>query len=71
MAIKIVCPSCNTEGSLSLVDAGYHGPYKCWKCKALFTIEIADNELKSCQPLDQEEFERQQEIIALRNKFKQ
>lgn len=71
MAITIKCPSCNTEGSLSLADARYQGPYKCWKCKALFTITIADNELKSCQPLSQEEFERQQEIDALKNRFKQ
>ncbi|MFC2045282.1 hypothetical protein ACFLUH_01210 [Chloroflexota bacterium] len=71
MAIIIKCPSCNTEGSLSLVDASYQGPYKCWKCKALFTIEIADNELKSCNPLSQEEFEQQQEINSLKNKFKQ
>ena len=71
MAIIIKCPDCNSEGSLSLVDPNYRGPYKCWKCKALFTIEIEDNELKSCNPLSQEDFEQQQEINDLKNKFKQ
>jgi len=32
---------------------------------------MENNELKSCQPLSQEEFERQQEIEALKAKFKQ
>jgi len=70
VAIKIKCPDCGTEGSLSLVDSNYQGPYKCWKCRALFTIEIEDNELKACNSLSQEEFDRQQEIEALKDKFK-
>jgi len=32
---------------------------------------MENNELKSCQPLSQEEFDRQQEIEALKSKFKQ
>ena len=71
MAITIKCPNCNSEGRMSLVDANYQGPYKCWKCKALFTIEIEGNELKACTPLSQEEFDKQQEINDLKNKFKQ
>ena len=59
------------EGSLSLVDAGYQGPYKCWKCGSLFTIEVENDELKSCEPLSNEEFERQKEIEALKARFKQ
>lgn len=46
---------------MSLADVRYVGPYKCWKCKDLFTIEIQDDQLISCEPLSQEEFERQQE----------
>jgi len=70
MLIKIKCPECGTEGSLSLIESSYQGPYKCWKCRALFTIRLEGNELKSCQPLSQEEFEKQQELEALRAKFK-
>ena len=71
MIVKIKCPKCNTDGSFSLADTDYRGPYRCWKCKELFTIEVAKNELKSCEPLSQEEFDRQQEIEALKARFKQ
>ena len=63
MIIKIECPSCHTEGNMSLADVRYEGPYKCWKCKELFTIEIQDDKLISCEPLSQEEFDRQQEEL--------
>ena len=71
MIAKIKCPECNIEGSFTLADSNYHGPYRCWKCRALFTIKMENNELKSCAPLSQEEFDKQQEIEALKNKFKQ
>jgi len=71
MLVKIKCLKCGTEGSLSLVEVRYQGPYRCWKCRELFTIKIENNELKSCEPLSQEEFDRQQEIEDLKAKFKQ
>ncbi len=70
MMVKIKCLKCDTEGSFSLADPGYEGPYKCWKCREYFTIKIEDNELKSCEPITEEEFNRQQEIETLRAKFK-
>ncbi len=70
MLVKIKCPECNTEGTISLVESSYQGPYRCWKCRQLFTIKLEDNELKSCQPLSQEEFEKLQEIEALKARFK-
>ena len=71
MMVKIKCPACNSEGSLSLLESNYEFPYRCWKCRALFTIRLENNELKSCEPLSQEEFDRQQEMEALKGKFKQ
>jgi len=71
MIVKIKCPKCGTEGSFSLAESSYEGPYRCWKCRELFTIKMENNELKSCQPLSQEEFDRQQEIEALKSKIKQ
>jgi len=68
--LKIKCPKCNTDGNFSLAEPSYEGPYKCWKCRELFTIEIRNNELRSLKPLSQEEFEKQQEIEALKAKFK-
>ncbi len=43
---------------MSLADVRYSGPYKCWKCKELFAIEIQDDRLISCEPLNQEEFNK-------------
>jgi len=69
--IKIRCPKCEVEGSISLTDAGYQGPYRCWKCRQNFTIEIKNDQLKSCEPLSEAEFKQQQEIAALKARFKQ
>jgi len=69
MIVKIKCPKCETDGSFSLADTSYEGPYRCWKCKELFTIKMHNNELISCEPLGQEEFEKQQEIEALKKKL--
>lgn len=71
MMIKIECPKCETEGSMSMLEANYQGPYRCWKCRGLFTITMENNEVTSWEPLSQEELDKQQEIEALRNKFKQ
>ncbi len=70
MFVKIKCPACQTEGSLSLVQSSYEGPYRCWKCRALFTIALKNDELMSCEPLSEEEFQQQQEIKAAQDKLK-
>ena len=70
MIVKINCTKCSTEGSLSLSDPSYQGPYRCWKCREFFTIKVGNSELQSCEPLSQGEFERQQEIEALKAKFR-
>ena len=70
MLMKIKCPACQTDGSISLIETSYEGPYKCWKCRALFTIELKNNKLISCEPLTEEEFQQQQEIKALKDKLK-
>ena len=70
MLVKIKCSECNTEGTISLVDTSYEGPYKCWKCRQLFAIKLNNNALQSCEPLSQEEFDKLQEIEALKKKFK-
>jgi len=70
MMLKIKCPECNTEGSISLVESNYDGPYRCWKCRGLFTIKIENDELKSWEPLSQEDFEKQQQLKAMQDKLK-
>jgi hypothetical protein len=68
--MSMICPKCNAESKLSFVDDSYEGPRRCWKCQELFKITIRNNRLVSCEPLSQEEFERLQEINALKNKFR-
>ena len=70
MIAKITCPKCGTDGSFSLADKVYEGPYKCWKCREYLMIKMVNNELKSCEPITEEEFHRQQEIQALKDKFR-
>jgi len=70
MLVKIKCTKCDTEGSLSLSTPSYQGSYLCWKCRQPFTLTMENNELKSLEPLSQEEFEKQQEMETLRAKFK-
>ena len=70
MIVKITCSKCDTGGSLALADLVYQGPYRCWKCKELFTIKVENGELKSYEPLSQQEFDKQQEIEAMKAKFK-
>jgi len=71
MMITITCPSCSTDGKFSVLDSGFDGPYKCWKCRELFSLKIENNKVVSCEPLSQEEFEKQQEVEALKAKFQQ
>jgi hypothetical protein len=74
MMITIKCPNCGTEGSQSLLEPDYEGPYRCWKCRELFTIRIEGNELKSWAPLTEQQLEQQQEqrrqIEELKAKFR-
>lgn len=70
MLVKIKCPKCQADGTMSLIEKTYQGPYRCWKCRELFTIKLENSELKSCEPLSQEDFEKQQEIEAMKAKFK-
>ena len=68
--ITLECPKCGAESKLSLVEKDYSGPRRCWKCHEYFTIVIENNELKSCEPLSEEEYRKQQEIEALKAKFR-
>lgn len=57
MWMKIKCPACQTEGSSSLVESSYKGQYRCWKCRALYSVEIDNGELVSYQPITEEDLE--------------
>ncbi len=56
MLISIVCPRCDTEGKFSIVQSVYQGPFKCWKCREMYTIRLENDKLIYCQPLNPEEY---------------
>jgi uncharacterized Zn finger protein len=68
--ITIKCPKCGTDGSQSLIEPNYQGPYRCWKCRELFTMKIENNKVVSCEPLTEEELKRIQEAEELKAKFR-
>ncbi len=70
LLIKFKCPKCDIDNSFSLADSNYQGPFRCWKCRELFMISIEYDKLKSCEPITQEEYDRQNEIESLKAKFK-
>jgi hypothetical protein len=61
------CPSCGSNTTISLDQSLYEGPYRCWKCRGLFRVRIENEELQTCEPLSEEEFEREQQIESLGN----
>jgi len=56
--VKITCPSCQSVGQMSLLDEYYRGPYRCWKCRGNFLLEMDHNVLRGCSPMSQDEFDR-------------
>jgi transcription elongation factor Elf1 len=56
---SITCPECNTETNLSLDDSLYQGPFRCWKCRALFRVVIQNSELKAYERMSEDELEEE------------
>jgi hypothetical protein len=57
MFAKIVCPSCQALGQFSVIDGNYKGPYRCWKCRALFDVEIVNAQMISCKAMTEVDLE--------------
>jgi len=70
MFVGIKCPACQTESTMSLIKSSYKGPYRCWKCRSLFTIELKNNKLTSYKDLSEEMFKKQQEKKVIKDKRK-
>ena len=56
MIAKIICPSCQTMGQFSVEGGNFKGPYRCWKCRTLYTLDMVNSVVVSLQPLTEEEF---------------
>jgi transposase-like protein len=59
MQITIKCPSCNSDSSFFVMKDAFQGPFRCWNCKSLYTVKVRRGELEQCDPLSQEDFEKQ------------
>ncbi|HSW57531.1 MAG TPA: hypothetical protein VLH15_03965 [Dehalococcoidales bacterium] len=58
MQVTIKCPACNTDSSFFIAKDVFQGPFRCWKCKALFTLKVKGGEIVSIEPLAQEAFDK-------------
>jgi hypothetical protein len=54
MQVTIKCPSCSSDSAFFIQKNVFSGPFRCWKCKALYTVKVKDGELEKCDPLSQE-----------------
>jgi len=66
----IACPRCGQEIQVFLIESAYEGPLKCARCKGLFKVAIRGDDLKSWEPMTEEELKAAQEIEALKAKFR-
>ena len=71
MQINIKCPSCSSESSFFIAKSVFQGPFRCWKCKALFTLKAQKGEIQKLEPLTQEEFDKQKAAKGSKKKAKE
>ena len=65
--MQIKCLGCGMKTGFLLTQSTYEGPFRCGECRELFTIRIEDKELKSIEPLSEEEFEKGEQVKSLDN----
>ncbi len=70
MQINIKCPACNTESGFFIAKNVFQGPFKCRECKAFFNIKVRNGELQLCEPLSQEDFDKQKAAKETKKKAK-
>ena len=46
MQVDVKCPACNTDSSFFVIKNVFQGPFRCWKCKALFTLKVREGEIQ-------------------------
>jgi hypothetical protein len=68
MQVNIKCPACNSDSSFFIAKDVFQGPFRCWKCKALFTVKVRNAEVQLCEPLSQEDFDKQKADKEARRK---
>lgn len=59
---KVECPGCGAVGTLMLINPDYDGPYACWKCRAVYNIQIKGGQVTSATPTTREEVDRKRTL---------
>ena len=67
--LKIKCPLCGTDSQMSLLQSSYQMPYRCWKCRELFSLTVENDQVTSLVKMTAEEYAKHKEIEDLK-KFK-
>ena len=62
--LEIVCPNCKEISKVFLQNDKYKDPFRCWKCKAIFMVEIENNCVKSAITMSQEDFENHFKLMS-------
>ncbi len=71
MQIDVKCSACNSDSSFFVAKNIFQGPFKCWKCKALFTLKVRNGEIEVFEPLSQEDFDKQKAAKEAKKKSKE
>jgi acetyl-CoA carboxylase beta subunit len=59
MQISVKCPACSSDSSFFVAKSVFQGPFRCWKCKGLFSLKAKNSEVQLLDPLSQEDFDKQ------------
>jgi hypothetical protein len=72
MQVNVKCPACSSDSSFFIAKTVFQGPFRCWKCKALFNLKVKNGEIQLLEPLSQEAFDKQKtDKEAARKKAKE
>lgn len=58
MQIHIKCSNCSADSSFFVAKNSFRGPFRCWKCKELFTLQAKNGEIQLLEPLSKEDFDK-------------
>jgi transposase-like protein len=58
MMLKIKCPSCGSDSSMSLLNSTYEMPFRCWKCHEYFTLKVENDVIQSLTKLTPEDYQK-------------
>lgn len=71
MQISVKCPACSSDSSFFVAKSVFQGPFRCWKCKGLFSLKAQNSVIQLLEPLTQENFDKQKADKETKKKAKE